>query len=444
MDEKKENRIDNFEVVWPSSQKPTSQEHTAQTPAEPETSDLNNTIALELKSLDEMLKEFEENALPTARNVAAPGVKIEPVVPKVEETSVLPVVNEFEVPPPTFAPMSSNVEPEPPAFEPVTIVASTSGGESFSEDLRELQQNVQQYQTVAPQYQPVPEPAQPIYQPQEVTPQPENQPVYQPQTQSMPRQEQPQPQQSEADKKSFTEGISRKEVRKGYKAKVIQTFVRDLVIILVVALTLAFCIKQFVFQPFNVPSGSMENTLQVGDRILASKIATLGGIHRGDIVVFKDEFNWLKGGGTSLPEGSFPLQGTPLEPVLQFFGILPESSDEYLVKRVIGVGGDHISCSGGYSPIKVNGKEIDDEPYIKESIWHSKLAFDVVVPEGKLWVMGDNRNNSADSRYHISEDSKGFVNQSSVVGTVNFIIFPLNRFGGISDQTGVFQGADDK
>jgi signal peptidase I len=194
-------------------------------------------------------------------------------------------------------------------------------------------------------------------------------------------------------------------------------------LILAIALVAAVLIRVFLLQAFYVPSSSMENTLQRGDRIIASKITTnLGGVSRGEVVVFRDPGGWL-------PEPPPPPGGMTgvIRNALTFIGLLPADTGRDLVKRVIGVGGDRIVCCDAAGHIVLNGVPLI-EPYIKPGNGTAQVLFDVTVPQGTVFVMGDNRANSQDSRYHLDRDSGG-VPVSNVVGRVVLIAWPVGRFG---------------
>lgn len=198
---------------------------------------------------------------------------------------------------------------------------------------------------------------------------------------------------------------------------------RELVLIVAVALVLSVLVRTFVAQAFFVPSSSMEDTLLVQDRILVSKLSTdLGGIQRGEIVVFTDPSDWL-------PE---PVQvggvKGALRSALTWVGLLPSDTGEDLVKRVIGIGGDHIVCCDAQERIVLNGVALD-ETYIKPGAGTAQVRFDVVVPAGRFFVMGDNRADSADSRYHL-EEQQGSVPNGNVVGRVVSVIWPVSRWSG--------------
>jgi signal peptidase I len=199
---------------------------------------------------------------------------------------------------------------------------------------------------------------------------------------------------------------------------------REFPILVIVALAVSLLIKTLLVQFFFIPSGSMENTLQIQDRVAVNKLPFISkSINRGDVVVFRDPANWL-------PE---PYAGAEnkvlakLKEGLVTVGVLPNPAKQYLVKRVIGVAGDHvICCSKG--KLTINGKETN-EPYIFAGNKPSEMDFNVTVPEGKIWVMGDHRGSSADSRYHQDDVNHGFVPVEKVTGRVFAIIWPLKHVG---------------
>lgn len=209
-------------------------------------------------------------------------------------------------------------------------------------------------------------------------------------------------------------------------------WVKEIGLVLLIALVISTVLRAFVVQVFWIPSPSMHDTLVENDKIAVSRISALtGDIERGDVVVFHDELGWLGGASHS---------SNPLLALGEFIGIVPAGGEQTLVKRVIGVGGDHVAC-GDDGVIRVNGVALD-ETYIAAGQLASTLPFDVTVPEGSLWVMGDNRGNSADSRYHQGEGETPFVPVSSVVGTVQAIIWPLDRATWGLSAHEVFAGVD--
>jgi len=214
----------------------------------------------------------------------------------------------------------------------------------------------------------------------------------------------------------------------------------ETVVIVVVALLLSFLVKTFLVQPFSIPSESMEGTLVKGDRVLVSKtVPQVFDVHRGDVVVFKDSQDWLDGQPeTPAPTGVRKVLST----VLTGVGILPAGSDEYLVKRVIGVGGDEVTCCDTEGRVSVNGVSLD-ETYLKPGSIPSEKEFDVVVPADHLWVMGDNRQHSGDSRYHVDQPGGGFVPLSDVAGTAFVKIWPASRWATMRNPGDVFADVPD-
>jgi signal peptidase I len=175
----------------------------------------------------------------------------------------------------------------------------------------------------------------------------------------------------------------------------------------------------FLFQAFFVPSASMENTLLVGDRIIASRIsAGVGGVHRGDVVVFQDPGGWLP----VAPDASSGWIDW-MRNALTSVGLVAGDSGQELVKRVIGVSGDRIQCCDAKGRMIVNGSALD-EPYIIGPT--DQVHFDVTVGPDAMFVRGDNRGDSRDSRYHLDRDS-GTVPMSNVVGRVIAVLWPLSR-----------------
>jgi signal peptidase I len=194
----------------------------------------------------------------------------------------------------------------------------------------------------------------------------------------------------------------------------------EVVVVVVVALVVAALIRAFVAQAFYIPSGSMEDTLHEGDWIVASKIGTqFGDPSRGDIVVFADPGGWLE------PTGTAP---NPLRRALEFVGLAPDSSEGDLVKRVIGVGGDQVSCCDPEGRVQVNGVPLE-EPYLypgdraEDAPAGCRGRFQVSVPSGYLWVMGDHRSVSADSR--CQKDLDRFVPVDLVRGHAVAVVWPV-------------------
>jgi signal peptidase I len=199
-------------------------------------------------------------------------------------------------------------------------------------------------------------------------------------------------------------------------------FWRELLIIVVAAAVLTLLVKAFVVQVYRIPSASMENTLQIGDRVLVNKLVYhFRGIGRGDIVVFSGQDSW----GPDAP----PPSGDPLvrlyDAVLSDIGLA--SSQTYYIKRVIGLPGDHVACCTD-GKVTVNGVPLTEGSYIYPGDAPS-FKFQATVRPGHLWVMGDHRGDSDDSRYHVGNPGGGAVPESEVVGRAFLVIWPLSRVG---------------
>lgn len=190
----------------------------------------------------------------------------------------------------------------------------------------------------------------------------------------------------------------------------LQRLTRALLVLAVIILVPAL-LRMFVVQIYEIPSGSMERTLRDGDKVAVTMFDS-DDIDRGDVVVFSDPGDWLQ---VKEPTG---LRGA-LQKILISVYLLPENTGHHLVKRVIGVGGDHV-VSDGKGMLTVNGVAIK-EPYVKDGQIPSLTSFDVTVPQGYVWVMGDNRSNSADSRYHRDDPHGGFVPLKNVVGVAKVV-----------------------
>ena len=213
----------------------------------------------------------------------------------------------------------------------------------------------------------------------------------------------------------------------------------DMAVTMVVALVIAVLVKTFLVQPFYIPSESMSPTLETNDKILVSKLTPgVFDLQRGDVVVFEDPDNWVAGETTD--DGSPRSQ---LIKVLSLVGLAPDPSQDHLVKRLIGLPGDHVVCESGDSQLQVNGVTLD-EPYINPETSACQGAFDVTVPEGKVWVMGDNRHASADSAYHEIQGENGFVPMDDVTGTAEVIFWPASRWTGLNDGHDVFADVPDQ
>lgn len=201
------------------------------------------------------------------------------------------------------------------------------------------------------------------------------------------------------------------------------SLLRELPIIIVSALVVSVIVKTFFVHFFFIPSGSMENTLQIGDRIAVNKLATyFSEIKRGEVVVFHDPAGWLGAPAQSADPKVIQVAKSALVAV----GVLPDPAKQYLIKRTIGVGGDIVTCCDAKGFLTVNGVSVK-EPYIFTGNKPSDSDFKVTVPKGYIWVMGDHRGASADSRFHTDDIHKGLVPVSSVVGRATLVVWPFNH-----------------
>ncbi|MEV5018163.1 signal peptidase I [Streptomyces sp. NPDC053782] len=222
-----------------------------------------------------------------------------------------------------------------------------------------------------------------------------------------------------------------------------RSFWKELPILIGIALVLALLIKTFLVQAFSIPSSSMENTLKINDRVLVDKLTPWFGSEpeRGEVVVFHDPDNWLAGEPTPDPNA--------LQTVLSWIGLMPSAEEKDLIKRVIGVGGDTVECNKT-GPLKVNGMALN-EPYVYPGNTpctddDQGGRFKVTVPEGYIWVMGDHRQNSKDSRYQQADKHGGMVPVKEVVGRAVVVAWPMNRWDNLPvpetfDQDGLQAGS---
>ena len=204
---------------------------------------------------------------------------------------------------------------------------------------------------------------------------------------------------------------------------------RQLMTIVVAAIILMLIIKAFVVQVYRIPSSSMEDTLLTGDRVLVNKLVYhFRGIDRGDIVVFSGQGSW--GTTTGAPDPDPP--GDPVlravDDVLTDIGVY--STQTYYIKRVIGLPGDHVACCTN-GKMTVNGVPLDETSYLFPGASPSEEPFSVIVPSGRLWVMGDNRAISDDSRVHMFSGfpKDGTVPENEVAGRAFLIIWPPSQLG---------------
>jgi signal peptidase I len=206
-------------------------------------------------------------------------------------------------------------------------------------------------------------------------------------------------------------------------------FGKELAAVVVGAVIVASLLRGFVGQMFLIPSISMKSTLEVDDRVVVEKLSAA---KRGEVIVFKDPGRWLT--------GATARQRGPIGKAFQFVGVLPDTGTEHLIKRVIGVGGDRVACCNAAGRLTVNGEPLDESSYLTAGpggaqLQPSAITFEVVVPLNHLFVMGDNRDHSRDSRCHLHDvqapggttGQNAFVSQDLVVGRAIAVVWPLDR-----------------
>ncbi|MFD8692082.1 signal peptidase I [Streptomyces sp. NPDC059651] len=202
-----------------------------------------------------------------------------------------------------------------------------------------------------------------------------------------------------------------------------RSFWKELPLLIGIALILALLIKTFLVQAFSIPSDSMQNTLQRGDRVLVDKLTPWFGSEpeRGEVVVFHDPGGWLE--DTAAPDPNV------VQKFLSFIGLMPSAEEKDLIKRVIAIGGDTVECKKD-GPVTVNGKALDDKSFIFEgnTPCNDKPFGPIKIPKDRIWVMGDHRQDSLDSRYHQELPGGGTVSTDEVVGRAVVIAWPVNRW----------------
>ena len=213
----------------------------------------------------------------------------------------------------------------------------------------------------------------------------------------------------------------RRKLQRKVKRRRRRSAAKEIPLLAGVAILIALVLKTFLLQAFVIPSGSMENTIQIGDRVLVDKLSPWFGSkpQRGDVVVFKDPGNWLAGEKST--KKNDPVVVKQVKQGLTWIGLLPSDNDRDLIKRVVGVGGDTVKCCDTQGRVTVNGIPLN-EPYIHPGNKPSDFSFTAKVPQGRLWVMGDHRANSADSRY------RGTVSEKLVVGRAVVIAWPVGHW----------------
>jgi signal peptidase I len=221
-----------------------------------------------------------------------------------------------------------------------------------------------------------------------------------------------------------------------HKGAMLAPMLRESAIVICLALLLSLIVKTWLMQAFYIPSESMENTLLIGDRVIVNKLVPSRiELQRGDVIVFDDPDHWLP--------AQIPIQRSPLASALNstltFVGLLPSDEGNHLIKRVIGLPGDHVVCCDDHQRLTINGVPLT-EPYLFPGDVPSQQTFDITVPSGRVWVMGDHRSDSADSRPHDqgSGGAKGTVPESLIVGRAITVVWPINHLSWLANPQQTF------
>ncbi|WP_328874098.1 signal peptidase I [Streptomyces sp. NBC_00287] len=224
----------------------------------------------------------------------------------------------------------------------------------------------------------------------------------------------------------------RRKLQRKVKRRRRRSAIKEIPLLVGVAVLIALVLKTFLVQAFVIPSGSMEQTIQIGDRVLVDKLTPWFGSkpQRGDVVVFKDPGGWLKDEQPTAKKED-PVVVKQIKEGLTFIGLLPSDNEKDLIKRVVGVGGDRVQCCDAQGRVTVNGVPLQED-YLYPGNAPSLTEFDITVPQGRLWVMGDHRADSADSRSH-QDQNGGTVSEDEVVGRAMVIAWPFGHWGTLDE-----------
>src|SRR5450631_604950 len=228
--------------------------------------------------------------------------------------------------------------------------------------------------------------------------------------------------------------VSRRDVR--HPRAMVPSLLRESVIVLAMALLLSLLVKTWLMQAFFIPSISMENTLVKGDRVIVNKLVPSHfSLNRGDVIVFEDPDHWLP---PPVHVQRPPLLSA-LNSTLVFVGLLPNDGSNHLIKRVIGLPGDHVVCCNENKQLTVNGAPLT-EPYLFPGDSPSQQPFNITVPPGRVWVMGDHRSESGDSRFHDESSGgvKGSVPENLITGRAIVLVWPVDHVTWLSSPSKTF------
>jgi signal peptidase I len=225
----------------------------------------------------------------------------------------------------------------------------------------------------------------------------------------------------------------RRKLQRKVKRRRRRSAIKEIPLLVGVAVLIALVLKTFLVQAFVIPSGSMEQTIQIGDRVLVDKLTPWFGSkpQRGDVVVFKDPGGWLQDEQPTQKKDA-PVVVKQVKEGLTFIGLLPSDNEKDLIKRVVGVGGDQVKCCDTQGRVTVNGVPLNED-YLYPGNAPSETRFEITVPQGRLWVMGDHRANSADSRVHQNQDYGGTVSEDEVVGRAMWIAWPFGHWTSLDE-----------